>query len=197
VTRSPGHSVRTCLYEVLMEFAAEVSGILSPRIKRAFARGNVIKRSNKRFYPKKESLLRGGEFRYEVKHTHRTECVSKILPTRRKIRPTRSRGGIECRSERSEPMVTRDGANFHAIPIKLFDIADNYGDTIWHSETLFSNGHGVFRPPRRMLVAYSNLGRDWFSYRPADFRRALFLGRGTYRHRRRFRSARWAGSDGG
>ena len=49
VMRSPGHSVRTCLYEVLMEFAAEVSGILSPRIKRAFARGNVIKRSNKRF----------------------------------------------------------------------------------------------------------------------------------------------------
>ncbi len=55
-------------------------------------------------------------------------------------------------------MVTRDGANFHAILIKLFEIADNYGDTIWHSETLFSNGHGVFRPPRRMLVAYSNLG---------------------------------------
>ena len=42
------------------------------------------------------------------------------------------------------PMVTRDGANFHAVPIKLFDIADNYGDTIWHSETLFSNGHGAY-----------------------------------------------------
>ena len=38
VMRSPGHSVRTCLYEVLMEFAAEVSGILSPRIKRACER---------------------------------------------------------------------------------------------------------------------------------------------------------------
>jgi asparagine synthase (glutamine-hydrolysing) len=40
-------------------------------------------------------------------------------------------------------MAARAGANFHPIPIKQFDIADNFADAIWHSETLFSNGHGV------------------------------------------------------
>ena len=40
-------------------------------------------------------------------------------------------------------MAARAGANFHPIPIKQFDIAENFADAIWHSETLFSNGHGV------------------------------------------------------
>ena len=40
-------------------------------------------------------------------------------------------------------MAARTGANFHPIPIKQSDIADNFADAIWHSETLFSNGHGV------------------------------------------------------
>jgi asparagine synthase (glutamine-hydrolysing) len=40
-------------------------------------------------------------------------------------------------------MAARAGANFHPIPIKQSDIADHFGDAIWHSETLFSNGHGV------------------------------------------------------
>ena len=40
-------------------------------------------------------------------------------------------------------MAARAGANFHPIPIKQSDIADNFADAIWHSETLFSNGHGV------------------------------------------------------
>ena len=40
-------------------------------------------------------------------------------------------------------MAARAGANFHPIPIKQVDIADNFVDAIWHSETLFSNGHGV------------------------------------------------------
>jgi asparagine synthase (glutamine-hydrolysing) len=40
-------------------------------------------------------------------------------------------------------MATRAGANFHPIPIKQSDIADNFANAIWHSETLFNNGHGV------------------------------------------------------
>jgi len=40
-------------------------------------------------------------------------------------------------------MAARAGANFHPIPIKQSDLADNFADAIWHSETLFLNGHGV------------------------------------------------------
>ncbi len=40
-------------------------------------------------------------------------------------------------------MAARAGANFLPIPIKQSDIADNFVDAIWHSETLFNNGHGV------------------------------------------------------
>jgi asparagine synthase (glutamine-hydrolysing) len=34
-------------------------------------------------------------------------------------------------------------ANFHPIPVKQSDIADNFADAVFHSETLFWNGHGV------------------------------------------------------
>jgi asparagine synthase (glutamine-hydrolysing) len=40
-------------------------------------------------------------------------------------------------------MAAQAGAKFHPIPIKQSDIADNFSDAIWHSETLFANGHGV------------------------------------------------------
>src|SRR6185295_14500551 len=40
-------------------------------------------------------------------------------------------------------MAARAGANFHPIPISQSDVADHFADAIWHSETLFSNGHGV------------------------------------------------------
>ena len=40
-------------------------------------------------------------------------------------------------------MAARAGANFYSIPIKQSDIADNFADAIWHSETLCANGHGV------------------------------------------------------
>ena len=40
-------------------------------------------------------------------------------------------------------MAARVGANFYPIPIKQADIAENFSDAIWHSETLFNNGHGV------------------------------------------------------
>ncbi|HUL51462.1 MAG TPA: asparagine synthase (glutamine-hydrolyzing) [Candidatus Nitrosotalea sp.] len=40
-------------------------------------------------------------------------------------------------------MAARAGANFHPIPIRQSDIAEHFEEAIWHSETLFSNGHGV------------------------------------------------------
>lgn len=40
-------------------------------------------------------------------------------------------------------MAGRAGARFQPIPIRQSDIADHFADAIWHSETLFSNGHGV------------------------------------------------------
>src|SRR5437016_14650762 len=40
-------------------------------------------------------------------------------------------------------MAALVGANFYPIPIKQSDIADHFADAIWHSETVFSNGHGV------------------------------------------------------
>lgn len=40
-------------------------------------------------------------------------------------------------------MAALVGAKFCPIPIKQADIAANFSDAIWHSETLFSNGHGV------------------------------------------------------
>ena len=40
-------------------------------------------------------------------------------------------------------MAAHAGAKFQPIPIKQADIADHFADALWHSETLFSNGHGV------------------------------------------------------
>ncbi len=45
--------------------------------------------------------------------------------------------------EIAREMAAFAGANFCPIPIKQADIAENFSDAIWHSETLFSNGHGV------------------------------------------------------
>jgi asparagine synthase (glutamine-hydrolysing) len=40
-------------------------------------------------------------------------------------------------------MAALAGANFYPIPIRQSDIADNFEESIWHSETVCSNGHGV------------------------------------------------------
>src|SRR5204863_10123064 len=45
--------------------------------------------------------------------------------------------------EIAREMAAHAGAKFRPIPIKQSDIADHFSDAIWHSETLFSNGHGV------------------------------------------------------
>jgi asparagine synthase (glutamine-hydrolysing) len=39
--------------------------------------------------------------------------------------------------------AARAGASFHPIPIRQSDLADNFAEAIWHSETLCRNGHGV------------------------------------------------------
>lgn len=43
----------------------------------------------------------------------------------------------------AEEMAARVGAEFHPIPIRQTDLADQFSDAIWHSETLCINGHGV------------------------------------------------------
>jgi asparagine synthase (glutamine-hydrolysing) len=43
----------------------------------------------------------------------------------------------------AKEMATLAGANFHPIPIKQADIAEHFADAIFHSETLFWNGHSV------------------------------------------------------
>ena len=45
--------------------------------------------------------------------------------------------------EIAREMAALAGAKFYPIPIKQSDIAEHFQDAIWHSETLFSNGHGV------------------------------------------------------
>ena len=40
-------------------------------------------------------------------------------------------------------MAAKVGAKFSPIPIQQADLADHFSDAIWHSETLFNNGHGV------------------------------------------------------
>jgi asparagine synthase (glutamine-hydrolysing) len=43
----------------------------------------------------------------------------------------------------AQEMAALAGANFHPIPIKQSDIADHFEDAIFHSETVFWNGHSV------------------------------------------------------
>ena len=45
--------------------------------------------------------------------------------------------------EIAREMAELAGARFCPIPIKQSDIAENFAEAIWHSETIFYNGHGV------------------------------------------------------
>ena len=45
--------------------------------------------------------------------------------------------------EIAREMAELAGARFFPIPIKQSDIAENFAEAIWHSETIFYNGHGV------------------------------------------------------
>ena len=43
----------------------------------------------------------------------------------------------------AKEMAEHAHANFHPLPIKQTQLADNFSDAIWHSETLTANPHGV------------------------------------------------------
>jgi len=43
----------------------------------------------------------------------------------------------------AKEMAQKVNANFHSIPVSQEDLADNFAQTIWHSETLCLNSHGV------------------------------------------------------
>jgi len=43
----------------------------------------------------------------------------------------------------AEATAKHVGASYHPVPITGRDIADAYGDAIWHAETQMFNGHGV------------------------------------------------------
>src|SRR5437016_3674697 len=79
-------------------------------------------------------------------------------------------------------MAALVGANFYPIPIKQSDIADHFADAIWHSETVFSNGHGVskFLLSRAVRdagykVVYTGEGSDEILGGYAHFRRDMVL----------------------
>ena len=46
-------------------------------------------------------------------------------------------------SREAEEMARHVNADYVPIPITQYDIAANFSDAIWHSETIFGNGHGV------------------------------------------------------
>lgn len=46
-------------------------------------------------------------------------------------------------SEVATEMANHCGAEYEPIPITQKDIAENFSDAIWNSETFFANGHGV------------------------------------------------------
>ncbi len=43
----------------------------------------------------------------------------------------------------AEAMAKKAGATFHPLQIRQAQLADNFSDAVWHSETLTANGHGV------------------------------------------------------
>jgi len=46
-------------------------------------------------------------------------------------------------SEIAKEMAEKAGAQFNLIPIRYDDLAENFSDAIWHSETIAFNAHGV------------------------------------------------------
>jgi asparagine synthase (glutamine-hydrolysing) len=79
-------------------------------------------------------------------------------------------------------MAARAGAKFCPIPIKQSDIADHLADALWHSETLFINGHGVskFLLSRAVnaagyKVVFTGEGSDEILGGYAHFRRDMLL----------------------
>jgi asparagine synthase (glutamine-hydrolysing) len=43
----------------------------------------------------------------------------------------------------AEQQAAHVGATYHPVPVTTADLAAHYDDAIWHSETMFLNGHGI------------------------------------------------------
>ena len=82
----------------------------------------------------------------------------------------------------AQEMAAQAGANFHPLPIKQTQLADNFADAVWHSETITSNPHGVAKFLLSELVRDSGYkvvltgeGSDEILGGYAHFRRDMLL----------------------
>ena len=82
----------------------------------------------------------------------------------------------------AQEMAEQAGANFHPLPIKQTQLADNFADAVWHSETITSNPHGVAKFLLSELVRDSGYkvvltgeGSDEILGGYAHFRRDMLL----------------------
>ena len=75
-------------------------------------------------------------------------CAVLGLAMRHATRPIRTFTLAFDRAEYDESAIAREmaehaGAEFHPIPLKQSDLAEHFGDAIFHAETLCLNAHGV------------------------------------------------------
>lgn len=82
----------------------------------------------------------------------------------------------------AQEMAASAGANFHPLPIKQTQLADNFADAVWHSETITANAHGVAKFLLSELVRDSGYkvvltgeGSDEILGGYAHFRRDMLL----------------------
>ncbi len=82
----------------------------------------------------------------------------------------------------AEEMAAHAGAEFYPLPIKQTQLADNFSDAVWHSETLTANGHGVAKyllsemvRDHGYKVVLTGEGSDEILGGYAHFRRDLLL----------------------
>ncbi len=82
----------------------------------------------------------------------------------------------------AEEMAAQAGAEFHPLPITQTQLADNFADAIWHSETMTANGHGVAKfllsemvRDKGYKVVLTGEGSDEILGGYAHFRRDMLL----------------------
>ncbi len=92
-------------------------------------------------------------------------------------------------SQLAEQQATFVGANFQRIPIKSRNLAEVYGDTVWHAETVLVNGHAsakylLSRAVRDagIKVVFTGEGSDELLGGYAPFRRDALLHHGGGRN---------------
>lgn len=82
----------------------------------------------------------------------------------------------------AQEMAAHAGANFHPLPVTQTQLADNFADAIWHSETLTNNPHGVAKfmlsemvRDKGFKVVLTGEGSDEILGGYAHFRRDMLL----------------------